>query len=111
VVFPDDDVSQVLELQSGKDASEKVFDRRSFPPFTNPVYIEVRTASQEGEVEKSALGVDTGVLATPINPTTIVRGSPGVKEKQRVASSMMAGEAMPRMPELEILFATPIEGN
>jgi hypothetical protein len=102
-------VSQVLELESGKDASEKVFDRRSFSPFTNPVYIEVRTGLREGEVENGALGVDTGVLATPINPTTIVRGSPGVKEKQRVTGSKIAGEAMPRMAE--ILYATSIEGK
>jgi hypothetical protein len=102
-------VSQVLELQSGKDVSETVFDRRSFSPFTNPVYIEVRTGSREGEVEKGALGVDTGVLATPINPTTIVRGSTAVKEAPRVASSEMAGETMPSMAE--IFSATSFKGK
>jgi hypothetical protein len=102
-------VSQVLELQSGKDASEKVFDRRSFSPFTNPVYIEVHTSSREGEVEKGVLGVDTGVSATPINPTTIVRGSPGVKDKQRTGGSKMTGETMPGMAE--ILVATSFEGK
>lgn len=97
-------MSKVLELQSGEDASEKVFDRRSFSPFTNPVFIEVCTGSPEGEVEKGALGMDTGLSAVPINPTTIVRGSPGVKGKQRMAGSKMTGDTMPGMAE--ILVAT-----
>jgi hypothetical protein len=96
----------VLELQSGEDASGKTFDRRFFSPFTNPVFIEVRAGSHEGETGHSALGMDMGVKSSAVNPTTIVCGPTGVKEKQRIFGSKMIGESMPGIAELQFMVAS-----
>lgn len=95
----------MLELQSGKDASEKVFDRRSFSPFTNPVFIEVHGGPKDVGTGTSALGMNMGVKSSAIYPTTFVRGSPVVKEKQRPFHSKMAGEGIPGLAEIQVMVA------
>jgi hypothetical protein len=46
VVFPDDYVSKVLDLRTGDDISEKLFDRRVFSSFSSPLFIEITSSSR-----------------------------------------------------------------
>ncbi|CAG8669842.1 6510_t:CDS:1, partial [Acaulospora colombiana] len=46
-MFCDKNVIQVLKLQDGEDVSEKNFDRRTFFPRTNSLYIKLEGKSPE----------------------------------------------------------------
>lgn len=45
-IFPDYTVSQVLRLQLGDDASDVMFDKRSFRHQTNPIFVELCSAAE-----------------------------------------------------------------
>jgi hypothetical protein len=42
IVFPNESIERVLELESGEDAADVVFDGNSFYHKTNPLFVEVR---------------------------------------------------------------------
>lgn len=46
--FTDRKVTRVLDLQGGQDASQKIFNRFHYQPKTNPLYVELEAASDEG---------------------------------------------------------------
>jgi len=54
-VFANQKVARVLDLQNGKDASQKMFNKLHYRPKTNPLYIELEPISQM-HVDSAASG-------------------------------------------------------